>query len=96
MEINLTVIIKSKSKYREELTLVLRNLVGNSTNEAACLRYDLHQDIEDPNIFIFHEVWKDKEGLELHKEQSYSLEFRRICELFLEEKIMVYATSRME
>ena len=56
MEINLTVIIKSKPEYREELKSVLKNLVENSTKEAACLQYDLHQNIEDPNVFIFHEV----------------------------------------
>jgi quinol monooxygenase YgiN len=95
MEINLTVIIKSKPEYREELKLVLKNLVDNSTKEAACLQYDLHQDIEDSNVFIFHEVWKNKEGLDLHKEQSYFLEFNRTSELFLEEKRLVYVTSRI-
>jgi quinol monooxygenase YgiN len=92
MEINLTVIIKSKPEYREGLKSVLKNLVGNSTKEAACLRYDLHQNIEDPNVFIFHEIWKNKEGLDLHKEQSYSLQFNRTSELFLEEKTTVFVT----
>jgi quinol monooxygenase YgiN len=86
MEINLTVIIKSKPEYREELKLVLKNLVDNSTKEAACLRYDLHQNIEDPNVFIFHEIWKNKEGLDLHKEQSYSLEFNRTSDFFFKKK----------
>jgi quinol monooxygenase YgiN len=95
MEINLTVIIKSKPEYREKLKLVLKNLVDNSTKEEACLRYDLHQNIEDPNVFIFHEIWKNKEGQNLHKEQSYSLEFNRTSELFLEEKTVVYSTSRI-
>jgi quinol monooxygenase YgiN len=95
MEINLTVINKSKPEYREELKLVLKNLVDNSTKEEACLRYDLHQNIEDPNVFIFHEIWKNKEGLDLHKEQSYSLEFNRTSKLFLEEKTIVYLTSRI-
>jgi quinol monooxygenase YgiN len=95
MEINLTVIIKSKPECREELKSILKNLVDNSTKETACLQYDLHQNIEDPNVFIFHEVWKNKEGLDLHKEQSYSLQFNRTSELFLEEKIAVYVTSRI-
>jgi quinol monooxygenase YgiN len=77
MEINLTVIIKSKPECREELKSILKNLVDNSTKETACLQYDLHQNIEDPNVFIFHEVWKNKEGLDLHKEQLYSLQFNR-------------------
>jgi quinol monooxygenase YgiN len=95
MEINLTVIIKSKPEYREELKSVLKNLVDNSTKEAACLRYDLHQNIEDPNVFILHEVWKNKEGQDLHNEQLYSLQFNRTSEFFLEEKTIVYVTSRI-
>ncbi|MGQ7946813.1 putative quinol monooxygenase [Flavobacterium sp. WC2509] len=95
MEINLTVIIKSKFGYREELKAVLENLAENSKKEKACLQYDLHQNIDDQNIFILHEVWKNKEGLDLHKEQPYFLKFDHTSELFLEEKIVVYVTSRI-
>jgi quinol monooxygenase YgiN len=95
MKINLTVIIKSKSEYREELKMILKDLVENSKKETACVQYDLHQNIDDPNIFILHEVWKNKDGLDLHKEQSYSLKFNRTSQIFLEEKIVVYVTSRM-
>jgi quinol monooxygenase YgiN len=95
MEINLTVIIKSKSKHREEVKTILKNLVANSRKETACLQYDLHQNIDDPNVFIFHEIWKDKEGLGLHNEQSYIKEFRQAAELFLEDKPILYFTSRL-
>jgi quinol monooxygenase YgiN len=96
MEINLTVILKSKLENREEMKAVLENLVENSRKEAACLQYDLHQNIEDPNIFVFHEVWKNKEGLDLHKEQLYSLKFNKNAEDFLQEKAIIYSTSRIE
>lgn len=95
MEINLTVIIKSKSEFREKLKIVLENLAKNSKREEACLQYDLHQNIDAPNIFIIHEVWINREGLDLHKEQPYFLKFNDISELFLEEKITVYPTSRI-
>jgi quinol monooxygenase YgiN len=95
MEINLTVIIKSKSEYREELKSILENLLENSKKETACLQYDLHQNIEDPNVFVFHEVWKSTEGLDLHKEQSYSQQFNLTKDFFLQEKAIVYVTSRI-
>ncbi|MDR6843756.1 putative quinol monooxygenase [Flavobacterium granuli] len=95
MEINLTVIIKSKPEYREELKAILIDLSKNSNEEAACLQYDLHQNLEDPNLFILHEVWKNHEGLDLHKEQSHFLKFNEVSELFLEEKITVFKTSRI-
>jgi quinol monooxygenase YgiN len=95
MEINLTVIIVSKPEYREELKLILKNLLVNSKKETACLQYDLHQNIDDPNIFIFHEIWKNKEGLDLHKKQTYFLKFNEVSKLYLEEKMKVYTTSRL-
>jgi len=95
MEINLTVIIKSKPEYREELKVILVDLTKNSKKEAACLQYDLHQNMQDPNVFILHEVWKNNEGLDLHKEQSHFLKFNEASELFLEEKITVFETSRI-
>jgi len=95
MEINLTVIIRSKSEYMEELKLILEDLSKNSKKEVACLQYDLHQNMQDPNVFVLHEVWKNKEGLDLHKEQPYSLKFNKVSELFLEEKIIIYETSRV-
>jgi quinol monooxygenase YgiN len=95
MKINLTVIIQSKSEYREELKLILENLVAQSRKETACLQYDLHQNIDDPNIFVFHEVWKNKEGLDLHNIQSYLQEFFQKTDLFLEEKPTIYKTLRV-
>ena len=95
MEINLTVIIKSKSEYGEVLKLILLDLVKNSKKEDACLQYDLHHNIQDPDVFILHEVWKDKEGLDLHREQVYSLKFNQIAEFYLEEIMTVYTTSRI-
>jgi quinol monooxygenase YgiN len=95
MEINLTVILKSKSEFRDELKTILENLVKNSRRETACLQYDLHQNIDDPNVFIFHEIWKDKEGLNLHNEQPYIKQFFQTAELYLEEKIKVFITSRL-
>ncbi|PZX94375.1 hypothetical protein DOS84_07055 [Flavobacterium aquariorum] len=61
-----------------------------------CLQYDLHHSIQDPNVFILHEVWKNKEGLDLHKEELYFLKFNQVSELFLEEKTTVFETSRIK
>lgn len=95
MEINLTVIIKSKSEYREELKSFLVDLSRDSKNEEACLQYDLHQNTDNENLFILHEVWKNDEGLDFHNKQSYLLEFIKKANLFLEEKPTIYRTSRI-
>nr|WP_315150241.1 putative quinol monooxygenase [uncultured Flavobacterium sp.] len=95
MEINLTVIIKGKSEYREELKSILVSLSKNSKNEDACLQYDLHQNTDNLDIFILYEVWKNIEGLDLHKEQSHFLKFNEVSELYLDGEMKIFVTSRI-
>lgn len=61
MEINLTVVIKSKLEFRKQLKVILENLVENYEKELAYMQCDLHQNINNSIFFIFHGVWKDKE-----------------------------------
>jgi quinol monooxygenase YgiN len=95
MKINLTVILKSKPEYAEELKLILEKMVANSRRELTCVQYDLHQNLDNPNIFIFHEVWKNEEGFEIHKKQSYIQEFNKVSKVYLDEKPILYRTSKI-
>jgi quinol monooxygenase YgiN len=61
------------------------DLVQNSTNEVACLQYDLHQSIENPTNFIFHEVWENEARLKLHNKQSYLISFFENSKPLLQE-----------
>ena len=96
MTINITVLLKAKEESTEKVKELLENLVANSRLESGCVQYDLHQDVQDATTFVFHEVWKNKEGLDLHKEQWYSLKFNKNAEDFLQEKAIIYSTSRIE
>lgn len=95
MEIHLTVILKSKSENIDVLAAKLKELVALSTKEAACLKYDLHQDKEDASVFIFHETWKDKAGLDNHNQQTYIKEFFATAKTLLDTEPIVYNTLRV-
>jgi quinol monooxygenase YgiN len=95
MAINLTVILKSKPERRETLKTLLLALVQNSTKEAACLQYDLHQSVEDPEVFIFHEVWESEAGLKLHNEKSYLISFFENSKILLQEPVIIYRTEKL-
>lgn len=73
----------------------MKTLVENTRNELVGNTYDFHANIDNPNVFIFHEVWKNKEGLDLHNEQHYLQEFVQKAEVFLEEKPIIYKTSKI-
>lgn len=75
MNINLTAIIKSKEGNASEMKELLLQLLTESRKEDTCIQYDLHQDQENRNIFIFHEIWESQEGLDLHNAQPHIARF---------------------
>ena len=44
----------------------LLKLVAPTRIEAGCLQYDLHQDNENPGIFLFYENWESRELWQQH------------------------------
>ena len=95
MAINLIVILKSKTESIETLKSLLLDLVQNSKKETACLQYDLHQSDKEPTIFIFHEVWENQDGLDLHNQQSYLQTFFENAKLYLQEAPIIYKTNKL-
>ncbi|MFV8328253.1 putative quinol monooxygenase [Flavobacterium sp. ZS1P14] len=95
MQINLTVIIKSKPEDTETLKSLLLDLVQNSKKETACLQYDLHQSKEESNTFIFHEIWENQNGLDNHNQQPYILSFFENSKLLLQETPILYKTTKL-
>tara|TARA_R110000868_G_C10678092_1_gene747263 strand:- start:332 stop:622 length:291 start_codon:yes stop_codon:yes gene_type:complete len=96
MKINLTVLLKSKAENIEELKSILKELVTQSTKEVACLQYDLHQSKKDPSVFIFHEIWEDQDGLDIHNNQSCIIGFFALSKTLLQDTPIVHSTSRVE
>ena len=96
MMIHLTAILKSKEEFTEKVKEYLENLVENSRKESGCLQYDLHQDIENSNVFIFHEVWQNQEIFDLHNSQHYVKDFFELAPNLLEEKPAIFFTNKLD
>ena len=96
MTINVTAVLKSKKECTEKVKGLLEKLVESSRKEIGCLQYDLHQSIENPNIFIFHEIWQNKEIFNLHNAQQYVKDFFEIYSGLLEEEVEVFFTDKVE
>ena len=93
MNINLTVLIKSKPTHSATLAVLLHNLVANSTKEEACIQYELHQSTEDEDIFILHEIWKDQQGLDLHNQEPHLIAFGKAAAGLLDSPATIYKTK---
>jgi quinol monooxygenase YgiN len=65
---SLTVIAQMKAKpgTEHEVRRELLSLIVPSRKDAGCLNYDLHQALDNPALFVFHENWASKEYLDQH------------------------------
>ncbi|MDO4878992.1 MAG: putative quinol monooxygenase [Neisseria sp.] len=73
--IKITAIITAKPAHRAELSDVFAALVGESRKEGGNLRYDLHQDLQNENRFVFFEIWKDQAAVDSHNASAHFQNF---------------------
>jgi quinol monooxygenase YgiN len=90
----LTVVAIMKAQPGKDAALKeeLQRLVAPTRKELGCINYDLHQDIEDPAKFVFHENWTGKAHLEAHLNSPHLQAFRsKANDLLAEPPQMILA-----
>ena len=59
--LTLIVILRAKEGQQLLLEAELRALISPSRREEGCWQYDLHHAIDQPGMFLLHEVWESRE-----------------------------------
>jgi len=67
--------LKVREDAVEEAKRLALGIVEDSRQEEGCVNYDVHQAVDDPTVFVWHETWKDKAALDNHFELDYFKEF---------------------
>lgn len=67
---------RAKAGMGEALLNELKKLVVHTRQEPGCLRYELHQCLEQADLFYFVERFKDKAAFEQHGTMPYVVSFR--------------------
>ena len=80
--------ILAKTEKRELVKNELLKLIAPTRGEEGCINYDLHQDNENPNLFIFHENWKSPGLLQKHMASTHIAEYVKATEGAVEEFIL--------
>ena len=65
---NLTIVARIEAK-EDRIDLVkseLLKLIEPTRKEQGCLQYDLHQDNDNPAVFLFFENWASRELWQVH------------------------------
>ncbi|WP_019622352.1 putative quinol monooxygenase [Amphritea japonica] len=73
MTTQLTIVarIEAKPEHTERVRSALIKLLEPTRNEDACINYDLHQDINNPSLFLLYENWKSRELWLAHMETQH-------------------------
>ncbi len=91
-EIIVNAVITVKAGLADQVFPILSAVYKASQNEPGCLRYSLHQSIEDEHQFMLYEVYQDEEALEAHIASDHYKAYREQIELYLiDRQVTKYA-----
>lgn len=82
-------VARAKPEKAAELGALLGTFAERSRSEEGCLQSWIHQDLADPNHFVFYEMWASEEDLARHLEQPYMKEFLAGRMEYLEQDLEV-------
>ena len=86
----LTVVAKvvAKKESVESVKSELLKLIAPTRKENGCIDYRLHQDNNDPAVFIFYENWESAACLEKHINTDHYKAYVKAVDGLIEEKII--------
>ena len=86
--------IEAKEGQLELVKKEVLALIEPTKKEQGCLRYELHQDHENSNLFIFTEEWENQDLWQKHMENTHLQAFVKMTDGAL-ENLEVYQMSRL-
>ena len=69
-----------KKEHIADVKEALLNILEPTRKEEGCLLYELHQDLNDPSIFMFYEVWETIDHWKAHDHQPHIDTFRKFID----------------
>lgn len=78
----LTIVAKiwAKDDKRDFVKSELLKLIATTRTEEGCMNYDLHQDHENPNLFLFFENWRSRDLWQQHMKNSHITAYKEATE----------------
>lgn len=77
-----------KEEKRALVKKELLKLIDITRKEEGCINYDLHQDNENPNLFLFYENWTNRDLWQAHMGNAHLAEYIKATEGAVEEFII--------
>ncbi len=87
-ELIITAKVTAKKESLHSLKSELLKLIAPTRKEEGCLDYALHQDNDDPALFIFHERWESPDHFEKHRNSDHFKAYISATDGLIEEKVV--------
>lgn len=86
--------ILAKAEKRELVKAELLKLIDITRAEEGCINYDLHQDNDNQNLFLFYENWTNRDLWQKHMQNNHLADYMKatdgaVDEFFLNEMTQV-------
>ena len=65
--------IEANTGKESQVRNALSKLIAPTLKEAGCIQYDLHQDNDNPALFMFYEIWENRELWQDHLKSPHIL-----------------------
>ncbi|MFZ3207264.1 MAG: putative quinol monooxygenase [Geobacteraceae bacterium] len=94
-EITVVAKVVAKKESVESVKNELLKLIAPTRKEDGCIDYCLHQDNDNPAVFIFHENWKSEKCLARHMDSDHFKNYVRAVDGMI-EAMAVNKMTRIE
>jgi quinol monooxygenase YgiN len=86
----LTIVAKIlvKPENREFVKSELLKLIDTTRAEKGCINYNLHQDNENENLFLFYENWENRDLWQIHMNNNHLVEYMKVTQDAVEEFVV--------
>ena len=85
--------LKVKEDSIEEAKKAALAIVADSRAEEGNINYDVHQAIDDPTVFVWHETWANKTAIDKHFETPFFKDFFTKVQEFAAEEPQITLTK---
>ncbi|HKY72984.1 MAG TPA: putative quinol monooxygenase [Nitrospira sp.] len=95
-QVTVVVRLKAKPGLEAKVWEELHKLLRPTRAEQGCLNFDMHQDPNDPGLFLFHENWTCEEDLQRHFKTPHIAQWIKKAEEMLAEPMQLTRWHKVE
>jgi (4S)-4-hydroxy-5-phosphonooxypentane-2,3-dione isomerase len=75
------------------LKAIEENAVASVRDEPGCLRFDVVRDNDDPDHYLFYEVYRDTDAFHAHRDSDHFVRWREAADVCLSEPLQATHTA---